>query len=159
MNLKHFTQTTPDHVLDSPSITINMASYNIIFNVPAIDLLHLKRGQKVVFSQDMASLEWFLYKTQEEEAFLLRKFTTTPNLVFSCKQLCKELYKTLQLSGNKNVLKIARDAKDYGNLQLFKLAHPTAKYTTPSPKTIIQRRPPNLLKRLLLSDVEAVLLV
>jgi len=138
MTLKNFSQTSLAGHLSFPSLSINMASYNLIFNVAAIDLLKIKRGNGIIFSQDTETTGWYFYKSTEEEAFPLRKFTTTPQLVFSCKNLCQELYKCFELSGTKNLLTIHQDAEDYCGLKLFRLAKRGATVVT---TTSAKRKP------------------
>jgi len=78
MILKHFTQTEQDASSSQPSMLINMASYNIICDVEAINLLKLKQSQGIQFTQDQDTGDWHFFVATTEDAIALKKFTSPP---------------------------------------------------------------------------------
>lgn len=121
MILKHFTETEQKGSLSQPSMLINMASYNIIFDIEAIGLLNLKRGQSIQFTQDQDTAHWYFFVATTEDAISLKKFTTTKKLYFSNKALCKQLNDTYLFTEHKNLIKITKTPMEYEGLHLYKL--------------------------------------
>ena len=121
MTLKHFTKTEQNTSSSQPSMLINMASYNIIFEVEAINLLKLKQGQGIQFTQDQDTGDWYFFVSTTEDAIALKKFTTTKKLYFSNRALCKELGNTYLFTEHKNLIKLTKTPMEYEGLYLYKL--------------------------------------
>ncbi len=121
MELQHYTKSKMESRSEELTVTLNMYSSNIIFNQQAIDHFSLKRGDRIVFSRDEDSGNWFFHQTAHNDAFPLRTYAGSKMLAFSCKNLCRRIINEVDDDAYKVVMKVDKQVVNYEETDLFKL--------------------------------------
>jgi len=121
MELQHLTKSKLETQDEQLNVTINVYSSNVIFNRPAINHLGLKTGDRVVFSKDRQSGDWYFFQTGDEDSFPLRRYAGSKMLAFSCKNLCRKIITETDNEAYKVSMQIDKKPLDYKGLTLYKM--------------------------------------
>lgn len=121
MVLRHFTKSQLETPEERLNVTVNMYSSNIIFNQPSIHHIGLKTGDRIVFTRDTETGEWFFFSTKDPDSFPLRRYAGSNMLAFNCKNLCKEIINQTEKDAYKVTLEINRAPVPYNGMDLYKM--------------------------------------
>jgi len=121
MLLKHFTKSQLQETLSDLVITANIYSSKIIFDKSSIHHLGVKNGDRLVFTRDMDSGDWFFFKTKEKDSFQLKTYPTGSKLAISSKNLCREIVFSANAEAYKVILEISDEVIEYEGNSLYKL--------------------------------------
>jgi len=121
MLLKHFTKSQFQEALSDLVVTANIYSSKIIFNKSSINHLGVKNGDRLIFTRDMDSGDWFFFKTKEKDSFQLKTYPTGSMLAVNSKNLCKEIVQSANAEAYKVILEIAEEVVEYEGNSLYKL--------------------------------------
>ncbi len=121
MQLLHFTKSMMESPNEELTVTVNMYSSNVIFNMPAISHVGLKKGDRIVFTQDENSGNWYFFKTGSNDSFPLRQYAASNMLAFNCKNLCKKIITSTEKDAYKVCLKITSQPVEHEEMTLYKM--------------------------------------
>lgn len=121
MELNHLTKSKIETKNEQMNVTVNMYSSNVIFNKPTINQLNLKTGDRIVFTRDAQSGDWFFFQTADEDSFPLRRYAGSNMLAFSSKNLCKRIISAVDKEAYKISMAVDNEPLDYQGLTLYKM--------------------------------------